>query len=204
MKYDTDNNRRESYSRYRDQSLHGDAVRREHKKKKVSYNQYRASLAAVCVATTIAVSGLIGIGNHVHQSISDTMVLNQMLGDFQANVINPETHRTNDNQNYFYDYGDIARRMEEMDDFDVALYLLDSNLGDNQSARVLSHTSVNNWDNYLSSHNYQDSQEFREAMRERVLLESEISNKQEELRKMTQEHESTQQDDDTLTFGGNK
>lgn len=51
-------------------------------------------------------------------------------------VVNVETHRTDDNQNFWYDYWDIAARYDDSYDFDSWVYGVYDNVGWNQESKI--------------------------------------------------------------------
>lgn len=56
---------------------------------------------------------------------------------FGSNAVSSETHRTNDNSGYWYDYGDIAGRFDpETMDFDSFVYGTYKNVGWNRESRI--------------------------------------------------------------------
>ena len=94
-----------------------------------------AGLCAVCL-----VVGGIGANTvaNIVESYKETAAVYMQTADFQKEVINPNTHRTYDNEHYFYDYDDIAEYIQgDGRDFSTELYKAYSNLGEYQTNKVL-------------------------------------------------------------------
>lgn len=92
----------------------------------------QVSKAIVTVASIAMIAGgVIGIYNITHPDyINDSY-----NSGYQA--VNIETHRTSDNENYWYDYGDIAERYDpETMDFDSYVYGAYRNVGWDQQSRI--------------------------------------------------------------------
>ena len=192
----------ERYENYRRQSTTGASAKRDPNRRiRMKYSDYKKTIKTVAIATAITVSVVLAGTNMYAGTIHDRMTTGRMINDFHREYIAPETHRTNDNQHYFYDYFDIANRMEQMEDFDEGVYLLVNDIGEYQADRVLAYTDYDNFENYLNTHNYKDSDDFNKTMSKKIVLEEEIENKNNEIRNMLQDHTVTPQD---TTYGGNK
>ena len=142
-----------------------------------------------------------GISSGIH-TIQDNMVVGSMVHQFHIDCIAPETHRTMDNEHYYYDYDDIAHYIETMGDFDIGLYLFNQNTNDYQTERVLQYTDYETMDEYLGLHNWESTDQWRDDMRNRILAQQEISNHQAELAQMNEEHHL--EDSQVTTLGGAK
>lgn len=193
---------RERYENYRRQSTTGASAKRDPNRRiRMKYSDYKKTIKTVAIATAITVSVVLAGTNMYAGTIHDRMTTGRMINDFHREYIAPETHRTNDNQHYFYDYFDIANRMEQMEDFDEGVYLLVNDIGEYQADRVLAYTDYDNFENYLNTHNYKDADDFNKTISKKIVLEQEIENKNNEIRNMLQNHTVTPQD---ITYGGNK
>ncbi len=186
------NNRRKSnlrsnnemnYQRMERNSTSGGTVRRNNVRRKtkrsVSHKKIKRFLSAAVIGAGIT----IGISNLTDKMV-DNAVMNGVVSDFHSEVINPETHRTADRENYFYDYVDILQEMKEMDNFDEAVFLLNRCIGENQTDRVLAYTEFESLNDYVVSRGYEDVKDFDKNIKEQILLEEEINDKQEELNRM--------------------
>lgn len=56
--------------------------------------------------------------------------------NYGKEVVNVETHRTQNNEGFWYDYGDMASRYDESYDFDSFVYGTYSRVGWNQESRI--------------------------------------------------------------------
>ena len=172
-------------------SMSGESGRRTGEKKvKMTLREYKARLkflaVVVAAATSVAVSCVPG----AIKTVSDNWTVNKMMNSFHVEYVSPETHRTDDNEHYFYDYDDIAKHLEEYGDFDEAVYLLNRDIGYYQTGQVLRWTPYESFTNYLAEKGYKDEEEFQEDMKKRIILEMELEDMKEELQKMESEHTS--------------
>lgn len=196
--------------RLRKNSLSGrEGQRTRERKIRMKYKDFIRTLKIIAISSAIAASIVIGAGAKTIDYIHDTMIINQLTSEFQRDCINPETHRTLDNQHYYYDYGDIADYCEEMGDFDLGIYLFCRNAGDYQTGRVLEYTPYKSLDGYLEAHNWESADDWKKDMRERIVLAAEADEKEAELARMRAEHQSQIVDQATLSanendFGGAK
>lgn len=189
--------------RLRGQSLSGESGRRTREKYvRMKLKDFKKRLAVFAATIAVATSLLIGgISNGIH-AIQDNMVIGSMVHQFHIDCINPETHRTMDNEHYYYDYDDIAHYIENMGDFDVGLYLFNRNTNDYQTERVLQYTDYETMDEYLALHNWESTDQWRDDMRDRILVQHEVNDRQAELAQMNEEHRL--EDAQVTTLGGAK
>lgn len=83
----------------------------------------------VCLIAALA-SAYVSIGN----SLNPDYVNDSYNAGYQA--VSYETHITNSGEDYWYDYGDIARRYDDDFDFDSWVYGVYGNLGWNQQSKL--------------------------------------------------------------------
>lgn len=196
--------RMRNYERMRERSTTGKPVKRNRERRiKMKYSDFIKGIKKVVAATSVVVvlitSAGMSLGAHAIENIQDKMVVNSMVKEFRVNVINDETHRTADREHYFYDYADIASKMEEnYDDFDEALYCLVSNIGEYQSDQVLIYTDYKTVDNYLKTNGYEDLDEFKDEISKRIVLEKEVDEKTAEIEQMKAEHQTSSEEETTI------
>lgn len=170
----------ENYIKMQEKSVNGTTARRNHKKRKTKSSvifKRNKKLLGAAVGGAIAA---LGVGN-VANTMIDNSVINGLAREFHSEVVRPETHRTNDNKNYFYDYGDILQTMKEMDDFDEAVFLLSECIGEEQTSIVLRGSDYESFAGYMETKGYKDSKDFAEDMRGRILIETDIEDNKREL-----------------------
>lgn len=198
-----EDSRYDDYERMKKKSTSGRASSKKNRRKiSMKYSDYIKSLkivaGAAAVATGIAISSI----GAAYSNIADQLTIMELSGEFYGDVISPETHRTADRENYFYDYGDIAKKIEEYEDFDEAVYLLYANIDEYQTGLVLQHTDYGSFTHYKEVKGYKDTKDFSKDMRHRVLLSEEIKEKEAELRLMQEEHKGENISEEA-TYGGN-
>lgn len=169
----------------------GTGTRTKKKRMVIDEERFKRAFISLVVAVSLATAGLIGGGAHVVNELKEAMVVGEYISEFQRDIINNETHRTLDNEHYYYDYDDIARHMEDRGQFDNDLYCLIKNVGDFQANRVMKYTDYESLDNYLSTNGYEDVEEFLNHQRDEIVLIEEVSKKQSELDQMNSEFGNT-------------
>lgn len=85
--------------------------------------------ATACLVAALA-SSVVSMGN----ALNPDYINDSYNAGYQA--VSYETHRTQDNQGYWYDYYDIAGRYDEQYDFDSWVYGTYKNVGWNQESRL--------------------------------------------------------------------
>ena len=180
----------EREKRLKRQSLSGEAGRRGERRIRMKYKDYIRTLKLLSCTTALATTLVIGGGNVLYKQMRETSIINTLTGEFHHDCLGKETHRTQDNQHYYYDYDDIARYIEGMDNFDLGLYLFNHQTNDKQTSRVLEYTEYGTLDNYLREKHYKDSDEFRKEMKQVALLTKEIEERQIELSQLEEKEEN--------------
>ena len=175
----------------RKNSMSGESGRRTGEKRvKMTVREYKTRLKILAVAVAAATSVAVSCVPGAIKTVSDNWTVNKMMNSFHVEYVSPETHRTDDNEHYFYDYDDIAQHLEEYGDFDEAVYLLNRDIGYYQTGQVLRWTPYESFTNYLAEKGYKDEEEFQDDMKKRIILEMELEDMKEELQKMESEHTS--------------
>lgn len=185
----------ENYQRMYNNSVNGERTRRTGKKRKTHYNTSNKKLKMLLGATVLGAVLTIGI-TKLTSDMWDNAVVNGMISEFQENVIAKESHRTDSNEGYYYDYIDLAQTIKGMDDFDEGVYYLAQTIGDYQTGLVLEHTEYESFTNYMEVKGYEDSDEFRKDIKKRIILKKDIDSDKKELERMLQ----ADTDDNTNTL----
>lgn len=183
-------NRRSEYTNMRNNSLNGSTVHRNRKRVvKMRLSDYIKRMGIVAgVSALIAVAG-VNLAGEAIDKFSSKIELAKMASDFRVEAINPNTHRTDDNENYWYDYGNIANEIEDFDDnLGVGIYFCLRDLGEVQTERVMQYTEYETLDKYFETANYKDKDEFKDKIEQEILLSNELDEKQAELLRMQAEH----------------
>lgn len=191
----------ERYRRLKENSYRQGTGTRKREVIKVDVEKFKKALISIVVAVSIATAGLIAGGTHVVNTLKESMVVGENIRDFQVEVISPETHRTLDNEHYYYDYDDIARHMEDRGQFDNDVYYLIANIGEFQANRVMKYTDYESIDNYLSTNGYEDTEQFLDHQRQEIVAQEELDEKQAELDRMQSEFGNTPMNEET-SYGG--
>ena len=155
-------------------------------KKKTKKEEILQKLIALGVSA--AILGGIATGTVINaiDTISENAIVYSAEKDFSRNVIQPNTHRTDDLQNYFYDYEDIAKSITgEGKDFSSELYLTYSDIGEYQTNLVLEKTGYNgSLEEYATAAGYESIEDWSKAERGKIILSAEVDEKKAELADM--------------------
>ena len=95
----------EGYDEFENSSLSGESrARIKNRKKKKKKEELSKRFRRLAISVAVVVSLAIGLTGTAINEIQDRMTIDNMARDYQVEVINPNTHRTDDGQHYFYDY----------------------------------------------------------------------------------------------------
>lgn len=150
--------------------------------------QRQQRLAAFALACMITGGVAVGVVSNVAETMHNNSVVYSQTSEFRREVIGPNTHRTLNNEYYYYDYDDIADAiMADGKDFSTELYKAYSNLGEYQTNRVMKYTDYASVEDYAKSHGYNDIDDWAKAERKKIILNDEVSSKRAELDEMHKE-----------------
>lgn len=113
-------------------SIQGDVAKREGIKTQVKRKKKNKALIKITalVASTVIFVG--GIAPSMASKMQDVALINSTIAEFQKEVINEATYRTDDNTGYYYDYDQIAEEISNSDDIQRDMYCAYVNIiGDN-------------------------------------------------------------------------
>lgn len=173
-----------SFEEMRKRSTSGKKVRRmRNDRYRISREEFIERMKIVAASTAVATTLLLGLSNVAISSIRDIIVHETMRSEFQVEILSPETHRTNDGQGHFYDYEDIAKRIEDSDNYDDNVFFLYESVGDYQTNLVLEQTEYGGFSSYLESRGYSidNLDEYKEQELDRIMKTNEVD-------KMLEEH----------------
>lgn len=191
---------REDIEAIRRNSMSGESGKRTGEKKiKMTLSEYKMRLKVLAVAVAAVTSVALSCVPGAVKTVSDNWTVNKLMNEFHVTYVSPETHRTDDNEHFFYDYDDIAQHLEEYGDFDEAVYLLNRDIGYYQTGQVLRWTPYESFTNYLEEKGYKDEEEFQDDMKKQIIMSIEIDEMREELSQMQAAHTSEY---DFSTYGG--
>ena len=171
----------------RKKSTSGSTGIKKSKKMNITREEYITRMKIIAGTTAIAVSLLIGGGSLLVNKLMDKATLSTLRSEYYNELINGNIHRTDDRENIWYDYGNIAEELKQQNDFDEALYFMNIYLGDEKTDNVLIYTDYKDFENYKEQKGYSSSEDFRDRMKKRALVKYDIDKKQKELKEMQEE-----------------
>lgn len=191
----TGEERLESKDRLKGNSTSGATGRRRKKMIHISESEYIHRLKTVAIASALTASIAVGAtlvgGAHVVSNVNEFLVessIQNELYDSFSPIVSSNTHITKDNQHHWYDYAKIADAMEDYESYDIAVLSCYMNLGRNQTNKVMNYSKYDSFDNYLKEKGFADAKEYKEFMIDQIRLQQNLDKKQEELNRMTDDH----------------
>lgn len=156
-------------------SSQGKSSRAVEKDSKVNEKVLVQRLKALGLACLVAAG--IAITSKTVEGFKENSVISPYTMSFHQNVVSPNTHRTYDNQHFFYDYEDISEYLTvEGADFSKRLFIATRSLGEYQVNRVLEYVpGVGSVQSYVEKNGFEDIEEWKESEIKKFLLEDEIS-----------------------------
>ena len=160
---------------------------------RINRKEFYERMKIVAASTAIATTLLLGLSNAAVSRIQDIIVHDTMRNEFQVEILSPETHRTNDGLYPYYDYEDIAERIEDSENYDDNVFFLYEILGEYQTNLVLEQTKFGGFPSYLREKGYSidNLDEYKKQELKRILATN-------ELEKMLEAHPVT----DSYNIGG--
>lgn len=139
----------------------------------------------ITVGTTAVIAAIAGgFAKEGFNFMSRQRLLTNEIVEFHGDVINPNTHRTLDKQNYFYDYAYIAQAIMTSDDVERNVFLAYRNFHSPRIDDVLKYTPYKTFEGFLSEYGYQNEEQFNDLMSEQVMLEEMIEQQEKEIEKI--------------------
>lgn len=186
-------------------------IRKQHEEaeKKRVRNMKVALALAIALASGAATIGVQQLGDYVH----DNAIIKEYADDLRADTLDGKknTHRTDDNENFFYDSDEIAQiiegRIQDGADMDQEVFLVtkvfDYN-GPNEIVSYLTDCQCESIEAYANYRGFESVDEFKQVQRDRIIMQEEIAEKQSELQKMQEEYGTSPIQDALSQKGGVK
>ena len=150
--------------------------------------QRQKRIATLLIGCMILGGVTVGVANEVVDTIHENRIVYEQTSAFRRDVIYPNTHRTLNNQYYYYDYDDIADAiMADGKDFSTELYKAYADLGEYQTNRVMKYTDYANLESYVTSNGFKDIDEWADAEKKKIVLQAELDEKKSQLEDMHRE-----------------
>lgn len=173
-------------------------------RKKIPLKKFVTAISKFCltcvvigtIAGSIITNGITKFKDNLYASA----LAQESSYEFKTEVISPNTHRTNDLQNYWYDYNEIAKNIET----DQDLFYAYDNLGKAYTDKLLENNidAYSSVDDFLSKKGYESTAEWRQAATKQIVLEKEIEEKQGELDAMMQDSQIASVNIASTNLGG--
>lgn len=184
---------------FEEKSRNGSSGRRTRKKENVSSSNFKNRLLVLGLTATM-LFGIQQAGSFALDEIQEGKIYHELQDNVRTEYIVDNTHRTNDNEHYWYDYAAIADKLEDSENFDRDLFIMSQNSNYFDMNEVLKYTDYGNLDNYLEAKNFDDKESYVEGMKDYIESSIEIDmafdEREKELNKMTEESEQIDQFED--------
>lgn len=154
----------------------------------INKEKFKRKLVTLCLACTIFGAIAANSINALAKGVSDGYEVSKMCSEFKTEVVAPNTHRNDhDVTTFFYDYNEIAEKVNSDED----VYKLYNSMRTDYFNKAISYVDgSNSLDEYAKKHNYEDANDFCKQTRDKMILEKDVKEKQAEINKMQEEHES--------------
>ena len=130
-------NREEMYERARQKSVGEEKKVRYVKMTREAYiARLKATFLAGAMIAVLATSALVYGGHALSENLSESKIVREETSSY-SQLVNNETHRTNDNEHYFYDTYDIASELtNDQENIDKGIYGVYMNIGYNEGNKI--------------------------------------------------------------------
>lgn len=130
-------NREEMYERARNKSVGEEKKVRYVKMTKEAYiARLKTTFLAGAMIAVLATSALVYGGHAISENLNESKIVREETSSY-SQLVNKETHRTDDNQHYFYDTYDIASELtSDQENIDKGIYGVYMNIGYNEGNKI--------------------------------------------------------------------
>lgn len=205
----------------KEKSTSGSIGKRKEHPMRITREEYLRKIKTYTILTALGVASAIGGGKVLADKIHNQITINttrkvyydDLIGNGKEEDADRNWHPTDEGGDIWYDYGGIAHDLKNLNadgkhevEFDIGVSSLINYIGDEQTNTVLRYTDYEGLDEYLDAKGFDDSESFQKEMNKEIILNSQISKKERELKEMRNEDDSTryaQTDQDEMT-GGSK
>lgn len=172
------------YNDIYEKSTKGQSTKRDRQYIRIKKDVFKKT-ASVIVAAAIGLGAVAGINvDHLIDNFSVNHELGNMVNEFHMEYVAPNTHRTEDNEHFYYDYDKIAAAIETYDNQDTAIYLCEQDLGSFQTGKVLKNMGYGSFSDYAGKKGFSDVDEYEEKIGDQIKLELKINEEKDELSQM--------------------
>ncbi|MBR6948882.1 MAG: hypothetical protein IKH54_01685 [Bacilli bacterium] len=154
----------------------------------INKEKFKRKLVTLCLACTIFGAIAANSINALAKGVSDGYDVYKMCNEFKTEVVSPNTFRVGDHKQYYdYRHEEIAEKVKT----DVDVYMLYNSIETKDFNKVMNNVDgSNSLDEYAKKHNFEDANDFCKQTRDKMILEKDVKEKQAEINKMQEEHES--------------
>lgn len=154
----------------------------------VSKEKFKKTLVTLCLTCTLFGAIAANSINALAKGVSDGYDVYKMCNDFKTEVVSPNTYRVGDAKQYYdYRHEEIAEKIKTSED----VYMLYNSIETKDFNKIMNQVDgSNSLDEYAKKHNYEDANDFCKQTRNKMILEKDLNEKQAEINKMQQEHET--------------
>lgn len=154
----------------------------------INKEKFKRKLVTLCLACTIFGAIAANSINALAKGVSDGYDVYKMCNEFQTEVVSPNTFRVGDHKQYYdYRHEEIAEKVKTDED----VYMLYNSIETKDFNKVMNNVDgSNSLDEYAKKHNFEDANDFCKQTRDKMILEKDVKEKQAEINKMQEEHES--------------
>lgn len=162
------------------------------KMKKVNKNRVKKALVTMCCTCMIFGAVAFQGAKSLIKGVSDQFEIHNASHEFKVEAIADNTYRVNYGKDFAFHYDKIAEHVETDEDVYLCYRAMVDNYyyGEDYANEVFKYVDgVESLDHFLETRNYKDKEEWIKVSNQQILLKNDITEKQEQLNKMTDNHE---------------
>lgn len=162
------------------------------KMKKVNKNRVKKALVTMCCTCMIFGALAFQGAKNLVKGVQDSFEIMDASRQFKQEAIVDNTYRVNYGKDFAFNYDKIAEHIKTDEDVYLCYRAMvsDYHYGEDYANEVFKYVDgVESLDNFLETRNYKNKEEWIKVSNEQILMKNDIASKQEQLNKMTENHE---------------
>lgn len=168
----------------RKESLAGEKSSSERKKVSINRRKFRKKIQLLMLTSAIAGGVITAEASQIKDYITNQAKVSSYVSEIEENFIRDNIHRTNDNQNYFYDYIAIASELKNRGFAEPEIYSIYKILGEDGTNNVVQFLGEDSLEDYIQKCGCSSIKDFEKMQKKRILLQMEIDSNENQLQEM--------------------
>ena len=188
---------------------------------KVYADRAKKAIVALCCVCIVAASGITAGTINAINDFKENQIVSQYSSEYRKEAIGHNTHRTYDNQHYYYDHADVhddgmdylqqegvlstSGRLNDKTAEELSIYFAYKNFVENQMKKFFNENrySCDTLEEYVQRKGFKSVEEWSDKMAEKVVFLDKAKSEGYELQQMIQEADKIEDvAKDNLNLGG--